>query len=49
MKILIMVQKLTGGGAERVAASWANGLSRLGHEVTVLADFKDQTDRKSVV
>lgn len=43
MKILIMVHNLTGGGAERVAASWANGLSHLGNEVTVLADLTNQT------
>lgn len=43
MKILVFVHNLTGGGAERVAASWSNGLSRLGHEVTVLADFTNQT------
>ena len=37
-KILIMVHALTGGGAERVAASWANGLSELGHEVLILTN-----------
>lgn len=38
-----MVHSLTGGGAERVAASWANGLSALGHDVTILADLNGQT------
>lgn len=40
MRILILVHALTGGGAERVAASWANGLSRRGHEVTIMTDLK---------
>lgn len=39
MKILIMVSTLTSGGAERVAVSWANGLSKLGHEVELLTDL----------
>lgn len=34
-----MVHALTGGGAERVAASWANGLSRLGHDVEILTNL----------
>lgn len=36
MKIIIVVHALTGGGAERVAASWANGLTVLGHNVSIL-------------
>ncbi|MDE6266908.1 MAG: glycosyltransferase [Muribaculaceae bacterium] len=40
MKILIQVHSLTGGGAERVAASWANGLSALGHQMTVMTNLK---------
>ncbi len=43
MNILISVHKLTCGGAERVAASWANGLSLLGHNVFVVSDFQDAT------
>ena len=39
-KILIIVHALTGGGAERVAASWANGLSALGHDITILTNTK---------
>lgn len=34
-----MVHALTGGGAERVAASWANGLSKLGHNVSIITDL----------
>ena len=36
MKIAILVHKLTGGGAERVAAMWANGFSQRGHDVTLI-------------
>lgn len=43
MKILIIVYSLTGGGAERVAASWANGLSMRGHQVYVLTNTEGQT------
>ncbi|WP_289857099.1 glycosyltransferase [uncultured Muribaculum sp.] len=44
MKILILVHALTGGGAERVAASWANGLSKRGHSVYVMTNMtKPQT------
>ena len=49
MKILIIVHSLTGGGAERVAASWANGLSRRGNSVTIMTGLRGQqtydTDR----
>lgn len=38
MRILLMCHALTGGGAERVCAGWANGLSRAGHEVSILTD-----------
>lgn len=38
MKLIIQVHNLTGGGAERVAASWANGLSSIGHNVSILTD-----------
>lgn len=43
MNILILVHNLTGGGAERVAASWANGLTKLGHHVYIITDFQNQT------
>lgn len=38
-----MVHALTGGGAERVAVSWANGLSNLGHNVKLFSTVADQT------
>lgn len=41
MKIVIIVHKLTGGGAERVAAMWANGFQERGNEVQVLIFDKD--------
>jgi glycosyltransferase involved in cell wall biosynthesis len=40
MKILLIVSSLTGGGAERVCASWANGLADCGHEVSILTDLQ---------
>lgn len=36
MRIVIIVHCLTGGGAERVAAMWANGFRERGHEVEVV-------------
>ena len=36
MRIVIVVQHLTGGGAERVAALWAKGFAQKGHEVYVV-------------
>lgn len=39
MTFLICVSRLTFGGAERVAVCWANGLAKLGHDVTLMADF----------
>ena len=36
MKILICVDRLTGGGAQRVAALWANGFVNEGYEVSVV-------------
>lgn len=39
MNILIVVSSLTGGGAERVAASWANGLVKLNNNVSVMTDY----------
>lgn len=38
MKILFLCHNLTGGGAERVCADVANGLSKRGHEVLILTD-----------
>lgn len=43
MKIMIIVHALTGGGAERVAVSWANGLSELGHQVDIISNLTNQT------
>lgn len=39
MKILLLAWKLSGGGAERVCVSWANGLANLGHDVTVFTNI----------
>lgn len=36
MKILICVDRLTGGGAQRVAALWINGWCKQGHDVSVV-------------
>lgn len=36
MKIVICVTYLTGGGAERLAALWASGFSKMGYFVTVV-------------
>ena len=49
MRILIIVHALTGGGAERVGASWANGLSSLNHEVFLLTSTDNQTYRTKCV
>lgn len=38
MKIAILVSKITGGGAERVAALWAMGFAERGHEVFFILD-----------
>ena len=38
MNILFLCHQLTGGGAERVCADVANGLSRLGHKVAIMMD-----------
>ena len=35
-KVLISVTTLFGGGAERVASNWANQLSNLGYDVSLL-------------
>ena len=39
MKILFICPKLTEGGAERVCANIANGLSDMGHEIMILTDL----------
>lgn len=44
MNILFLVSSLTGGGAERVCASVANGLSRRGHNVIILVEKKNEKD-----
>ena len=36
MKIVICVDRLTGGGAQRVAALWAQGFVKYGHEVSMV-------------
>lgn len=36
MKVQIVVQKLTGGGAEHVAALWARGFVERGHQVSMV-------------
>lgn len=35
MKILVCVDRLTGGGAQRVASLWATGWTQLGHEINI--------------
>lgn len=42
MKIVIIVNRLTGGGAERVASLWAKGFAQRGHDVTVITHTKDK-------
>ena len=44
MKIAIMVNRLTGGGAERVAALWATGFAEKGHEVSVVVNSLAASD-----
>ena len=45
MKILIYVWSLSNGGAERVAALWANGFVKEGHDVSVvLESFMTKND-----
>ena len=36
MKIIILVNRLTGGGAERVAALWANGFCNRRYDVVIV-------------
>lgn len=49
MKIVILVQKLTGGGAERVAALWADGFAGRGHNVTLLLNDWHKTKHQYLV
>ena len=44
MKIVILVYRLTGGGAERVAALWATGFVNQGHEVSVIIGSDNPKD-----
>lgn len=41
MKLAILCYTINNGGAERVVATWANGLVAKGHEVMVYADFSE--------
>lgn len=41
MKICIVCARLSYGGAERVAVSWANGFYQAGHEVMVISNLYD--------
>ena len=43
MRILLMVQSLTGGGAERVAALWCTGFVERGYEVGITLDCSSKT------
>lgn len=42
MRILILVSKLNGGGAERVASLWANGFVSRNHKVAIAICAKDR-------
>lgn len=44
MKIVLMVHRLTGGGAERVASLWATGFVHRGHEVSIVVDTLSKLD-----
>lgn len=44
MNILFIVSTLTGGGAERVCASVANGLLKRGHDITILTSKRSELD-----
>ena len=41
MKICIICARLSFGGAERVAVSWANGFYRRGHEVMMISNLNE--------
>ena len=44
MKIVILVYRLTGGGAERVAALWATGFVARGHDVSIVIASDNPND-----
>ena len=44
MKIAILVYRLTGGGAERVASLWATGFAKRGHDVSVIVGSDAKKD-----
>ncbi|MBQ2884547.1 MAG: glycosyltransferase [Alphaproteobacteria bacterium] len=44
MKITLLVHRLTGGGAERVAALWATGFVKRGHEVSIIVNTNAKRD-----
>ena len=44
MKILLCVDRLTGGGAQRVASLWATGWAQLGHDINICLS-NDRTPR----
>ena len=44
MKITLLVHRLTGGGAERVAALWATGFVQRGHEVSIIVNTNAKRD-----
>lgn len=44
MKIFIVCNKLGGGGAERVAALLATGLSQRGHQIYLITDLLGKID-----
>src|SRR5271165_3224832 len=44
-RIAVYVPALVGGGAERVAAVLASGLSKAGHDVTLIVDFEASENR----
>ena len=44
MNIMILVHRLSGGGAERVASLWANGFCMRGHSVSVVINSSNVSD-----
>lgn len=44
MRIIIYVHKLYGGGAEHVAAMWANGFFNRGHNVKIIVNERNKND-----
>ena len=41
MRIIVVVSRLSYGGAERVAVLWANCLVKRGHEVFLVSSLQD--------